>query len=279
MTDRAYDALLLDLDGTLLTSRDQIRPENLTALNAARERGVCVMVVTGRSKMATMPILEQLDLDTPTVLFNGAAVYCPRQDRLVEERTLSRITLEKLFAHSEATGDLTVVMSSDRKVARVPATEIERRSLDGLVGVEFVESLTGAVEHVIRVTFISDRHPSSSAMEDEVLGAVGRPLYTTHFPLSVLPRHRQSRHQAVDVHPPCRGKAEALRVLEQTYGIPSDRVVAVGDATNDVPMIQAAGLGVAMGSGMQELLEVADRVIGSHEDASIAGLIGELFLA
>ncbi len=82
----------------------------------------------------------------------------------------------------------------------------------------------------------------------------------------------------VDLHPPCRGKAEALRVLDEQEGIPPEAVVAVGDATNDLPMMEAAGLGVAMGSGMPEVIAVADRVIGGHDTDAIAELIEELFL-
>ncbi|MDP6740824.1 MAG: HAD hydrolase family protein, partial [Planctomycetota bacterium] len=63
-----------------------------------------------------------------------------------------------------------------------------------------------------------------------------------------------------------------------TYGISPERVVAVGDARNDTPLIQAAGLGVAMENSMEELKPVADRVIGHHDTPAIAELVHELFL-
>ena len=83
---------------------------------------------------------------------------------------------------------------------------------------------------------------------------------------------------ALDVHPPCRGKAEALRYLEENEGIDPARIVAVGDAGNDDPMIRAAGLGVAMGDGTASTRAVADRVIGSNDSDAIAQLVRELFL-
>jgi 5-amino-6-(5-phospho-D-ribitylamino)uracil phosphatase len=228
-----------------------------------------------------MPVLEELELETRTVIFNGAAVYCPVEGRLVEERTFSSRTLAALHDHSARTGDLTVIMTSDRKLVRASVSAGDRRALEGLAGVEFVDpehTDLRSIQHVIRVTFISDRTGDSAVLAQEVEVAVDKPIYLTHFPLSVLPRHRESRHFAVDVHPPCAGKAEALRVLEQTYGIPAHRVVAVGDATNDLPMIREAGLGVAMGSGMAELRAVADRVIGHHDGPALSQLIDELFL-
>lgn len=274
-----YDALLLDLDGTLLNSQNQVHPSNLDALQRAQERGVRVMVVTGRSKVSALPILDELALDTLAVLFNGAAVYCPRERRLVEERTFSRRTLTDLHAYGRATEDLTLVMCADTKFALKPRNAVEARSLEGLEGLQLVDRAALHVDYTIRVTFISDRLETSAMHAAEIEAAVTHPMYVTHFPLSILPLHRSSTMHAVDVHPPCRGKAEALRVLRETYGIPACRVVAVGDASNDVPMLRAAGLSVAMGNAMPEALESVDRVIDHHDTPAIAELVEELFLA
>ena len=134
------------------------------------------------------------------------------------------------------------------------------------------------VEYTIRVTFLSDRYESSGAFAREVELHVDRPMYVSHFPLSVLPLHRGSRMVSIDVHAPCRGKAEALRVLDERFGVPPERVVAIGDASNDIPMLESAGLGVAMENSMEEVFAVADRRIGHHDSDAIARLVEELFL-
>ena len=169
-------------------------------------------------------------------------------------------------------------MCADHKYGLEPRSALEARSLEGLEGLRLVERRALHVDHTIRVTFISDRLETSAMHAAEIEAAVTRPMYLTHFPLSILPLHRESHMHAVDVHPPCRGKAEALRVLRETYGIPAHRVVAVGDASNDAPMLKGAGLGVAVGNAMPELLEVADRVIDHHDTPAIAELVEELFL-
>ncbi len=74
----AYRALLLDLDGTLLNGASEIHPRNRAALADLEDRGVRVMIVTGRSAMSAAPILDSLDLGLPAVIFNGAAVWCHR---------------------------------------------------------------------------------------------------------------------------------------------------------------------------------------------------------
>ncbi len=279
MTSRNYDALCLDLDGTLLNSQNRALPEVVEAVQAAQASGVRVLVATGRSKVATRPVLRDLGLTAPAVVFNGAAVYCPVADRLLEERTLSRNAMAELYAYGERTGDLTLLMTSDEKLSVHPRDAVEQRCLRGLAGVRCVERHELRAEYVIRVTFIARRSGHSAEYAREIEEAVSHPLYTTHFPLSVLPLHRDSPMHTVDVQPPCRGKAEALRLLRDTYGIPAERVVAVGDATNDAPLIEAAGLGVAMGNSMEELKPSADRIIGHHDTPALAGLVHELFLS
>jgi hydroxymethylpyrimidine pyrophosphatase-like HAD family hydrolase len=55
--------------------------------------------------------------------------------------------------------------------------------------------------------------------------------------------------------------------------------VAVGDATNDIPMFERAGLSVVMENGMTEALAAAKRVIGSNNSDALARLVEELFLS
>lgn len=276
--DRSYSALLLDLDGTLVDEDEGVHPRTRAALSAAVERGVFVMIATGRSELATRPVLEDLGLRTPALVYNGAGLWCPQRGDFLEERVLSDRTLERAVDYGLARGLLTVSMGAGIKRAIAPRTRMEQLALREMHGLEFVPGRGDLVgRRSIRVTLFSEEHPDSAAFEAEVTAALDGPAYTTHFPLRVLPHHRESALDVVDVHPPCRGKAEALRWLAEEHGIPAAQVVAVGDASNDVPMLRAAGLGVAVEGGMREALEVAGRrVSGPHTDG-LGALVEELF--
>ncbi|HVS19029.1 MAG TPA: HAD family hydrolase, partial [Planctomycetota bacterium] len=276
--ERSYRAILLDLDGTLVDDHEGVHPRTRAALAAAVERGVFVMIATGRSELATRPVLEDLGLCTPALVYNGAGLWCPQRREFLEERVLSDRTLQRAVDYGLARGLLTVSMGAGLKRAIAPRTLVEELALREMHGLEFVlgrEDLVG--RRSIRVTLFSGEHADSAVFEAEVSAALGGPVYTTHFPLRVLPHHRDSTLDVVDIHPPCRGKAEALRWLREEHGIPAQQVVAVGDASNDVPMLRAAGLGVAVEGGMREALEAADRrVDGPHTDA-LGALVEELF--
>ncbi len=71
----SYRMIALDLDGTLLTSRKQILPESLAALDLARKAGLEVMIVTGRHHIAIHPFYQALNLNTPAICCNGTYLY------------------------------------------------------------------------------------------------------------------------------------------------------------------------------------------------------------
>jgi len=273
----AYQALVLDLDGTLVTDEGRIQPRTLAALQALHARGVRVMIATGRSELGVIRVLDELAMDTPAVVFNGAGLYCPVERRLLEERLLSDRVVARCFEFAERTGLMPLIQVAGAKYAPHARDEHEAQALRGLEGLRYVDFAALPREYVIRVTFFSRAHDDSAAVAAEVRSALAQPLFITHFPLNALATHRASQLAVVDVQPPSRGKGEALRVLAERYGIPRERVVAVGDADNDLEMITAAGLGVAMQNSMPRVLAAARKVIGPNNSDTIAELVAELF--
>ena len=272
-----YRALVLDLDGTLITDAGSIHPRTLSALKAVHARGVRVMVATGRSDLGVLAVLDELGFDTPALVFNGAGLWCPREKRLLEERLLSDRVVARCFDFVERSGLLPVLQCAGAKFSPPPRDALEAHALSGLEGLRQVPFAELPREYVIRATFFSARHPDSAALAREIEQALGQPLYLTHFPLASLATHRASPLLVADVQPPSRGKGEALRVLVERYGIAPEEVVAVGDADNDLEMLAGAGLGVAMGNAMPRARAVARRTIGDNNGDALAGLIEELW--
>lgn len=272
-----YRALVLDLDGTLITDAGTIHPRTFAALKSVAARGVRVMVATGRSELGVLAVLDELGFDTPALVFNGAGLWCPREKRLIEERLLSDRVVARCFAYIERSGLLPVLQRAGAKFAPPPRDALEAHALSGLEGLHHVPLAELPREYVIRATFFSARHADSAALAREVEVELGQHLYMTHFPLSALATHRASPLLVADVQPPSRGKGEALRVLKERYGIAPEEVVAVGDADNDLEMLAGAGLGVAMANAMPRALAIARRRIGDNNGDAIAQLIEELW--
>ena len=276
-TAMPYRAILLDLDGTLIGPSGAPHPRTKEVLQRLMATEAIVMIATGRSEAGTKGVLADLGLEVPAVVFNGAGVYCPKRERLIEERTLADRTIARVLAFTAERDMPVVVMGAGAKWARHPKSEVERQALRGLEDLTLVDEGELPVERLIRITVFSDQYVDSGVLQTELHDAVGQPVYYTNFPLNALYEHVGSPYQVVDVQPPCRGKGEALRFLEEHHGIPASAIVAVGDATNDIPMFEAAGLSVAMRDAMPEAAGYADRVIGGAETDTIAELVEELF--
>jgi Cof subfamily protein (haloacid dehalogenase superfamily) len=274
---RPYDALVLDIDGTLLDLDEQVRPRTRSALERVRAAGVIVMLATGRSSGGVRPVALEFTPGMPAIVFNGAALYAPDEDRLLEMTPVPEAMARRVLAHARDAALLPVVATRDGQYTRPAITEGEARVLADFRQLHVLEGSL-PTEHVIRITLLSEQHASSIELFHEIHVVADGAAYLTHFPLSALPRFQDSPMQIVDVQPDCGGKAEALRVLRERYGIEPSRVVAVGDADNDLPMLQHAGLGVAMGNGTPEAKRVAKRVIGDHNTDALGLLIEELFL-
>ena len=279
MASRSYDALVLDIDGTLLDDRERVPERTFAALERARAAGMHLMLATGRSNGGVRPVLRELALDTPAIVFNGAALYCPREDRLLEAYTLNEAVVVRVLAHAGRTGLLPIVARADGQFARPGATPEERRVLESFRRLAAMSLDAIPTDLAVRMTLLSETHGDSLSLYAEIERIVDSPAYMTHFPLAAIASMRDSPVQVVDVQPVCEGKAEALRVLSQRFGIPPERVVCVGDADNDVHMLRAAGLGVAMGNATPGARAAARRVIGDNNSGALADLIEELFLA
>jgi hypothetical protein len=183
-----------------------------------------------------------------------------------------------LLALASSTALLPIVAQPDgRQLSRAGRTAAERGVLTDFRQLEILPEHALPTDNAIRVTLLSEQHPDSRSLCLSVQ-PIATPAYLTHFPLAVLPRFRDSHLQIVDVQPECAGKAEAFRVLMSRFGIPRHRVVAVGDADNDLPMLRGAGLGIAMGNASEPAKRMASRVIGDNNSDALGALIEELFV-
>jgi hydroxymethylpyrimidine pyrophosphatase-like HAD family hydrolase len=80
----------------------------------------------------------------------------------------------------------------------------------------------------------------------------------------------------LEIFDPAVNKWQGVLHVARKHGIEPEQIVAIGDDVNDVPMIENAGLGVAMGNARPEVLAVAKRVIGTNKDEGLAEFLEEL---
>ena len=269
-----YKLLALDLDGTLLDSSERVSPENLRAVRRAREAGVRVVLITGRSTPSAHRYITDIGLPDPFVTYNGALI---QQDG----RVLRAITLEHRVVHRA------VRTLQELRHAPVLYDTRDRRYFreDGGLHHGFL-SLSKGLEHtvspvrdllevrwrdIVRMSVFTDRREVERLERDLPL-LLGEGLRTTYtfFPLGGF-----WIYEILDAGS---SKSEALRYLCGRYGIDRSEVAAAGDNGNDLDMLRWAGLGVAMRNSMEHIRGQADCVTERTNDEHGVAEIIERFI-
>jgi hydroxymethylpyrimidine pyrophosphatase-like HAD family hydrolase len=252
-----------DLDGTLLRPDESVSDRTRSALAAAREAGITVVVVTGRPARSLAPIAERIGLGGIAICANGAVIWDLDSGTMVDHSPLAEDLAARLIgALREAIPGVLFAVELEQGFGR------EAGWSDGLLlpapdvlEADALELVTGPV------TKLLVRHPTLPFEEvaERARGAVGEDAVVTWAGLRV-----------VEISAAGVTKAFALERLCRRLGIASHQVVAVGDMPNDLAMLDWAGTSVAVANAAEEVLEAADEVTAANVDDGVALLLERL---
>jgi 5-amino-6-(5-phospho-D-ribitylamino)uracil phosphatase len=270
-----YRLLAMDIDGTLVNSRDELTAGTRAALARVAAAGIQVVLATGRRYSRALELVEPLAIDVPLVTNSGALVKDP-----LDHRTLYAARFEP-----EVLCDAVSVI--DRRgfepllCGDTFAEGFDYYQAPGAARTsELAEFLTlnpgcgrlwpALVDDPPRDVFAAFVLGSYVQMRDleEHLHAVMPGKLTT----SVL-RSPRYRGYFCEWAPAGVSKWSAVCHLAERWGIDPAAICAVGDDVNDIPMIRAAGLGVAMGNALPAVKAAADRVAPSHDEEGVVELV------
>jgi Cof subfamily protein (haloacid dehalogenase superfamily) len=253
----------LDLDGTLVGPSLTVSPRVRESIARAREHGAEITIVTGRMFAATKPFAETIGITGPLVCYQGAAIFEASSGAVLRETPVQQDVTRQVLAWAEEHQVHAQCYAGDRLYVQ-DINRFSKRYTD-LAKVEptVVSSLreTFADQPSIKIVLVDDPGPSEQHLA-ALKTLLGERAYLT-----------RSHVDFVEVLSPDVNKGEALAFVAQRYGVTLPETLAIGDAWNDVPLITAAGIGVAMGSGPPELFAKADAVVGDVAHDGVAEAI------
>jgi Cof subfamily protein (haloacid dehalogenase superfamily) len=265
------DLIALDLDDTLLRGDLSISEGNKRALAEAEEAGIRIVLASGRNMYSMRRYADELGLDRPgdyLICTNGAELvdaatgglveeirfppeFCARAARAIEAAGFPWQIYEAGMIHVNAPNPWAY---EDSRLTGQPAVLIEDEAEFFSRGVQkFV--VPGEPE---RIAPLVARLRSAFGGEASVL--TSKPCF-------------------LEILPPGADKGDALRRLASRLGIPMERVMAVGDAMNDLGMVAAAGFGCAPANAIPEVSAAARYTSKlSNEDDAVADLVRSVAL-
>jgi Cof subfamily protein (haloacid dehalogenase superfamily) len=275
--------LALDVDGTVTNSRHEVTDATCRAIARVRAAGVRVMLATGRRYRDALPVAERLGLVEPLVTASGALVKRPGDHATLHRAAFAAGVLPEVLALIAARGHEPVVYTD----SFAEGFDFHCRSLAGAEagGGGFGEYLARNRD-LARVTPDLDRAPPGDAFAGFAMGPQ-EPMQALEaelaerFPVQLSvhtirsPRYRE---WLCEIAPVGVTKWTGVTAVAAAWGIAAEEICAVGDDVNDLPMVRAAGLGLAMGNGRPELQAVADQVVGLHDGSGMED-VAELVVA
>jgi len=271
--------IALDLDGTLVNSQWEISEKDLQALAAASERGIQVVVVTGRRPRAAAPYVAKIPFPVTTITSNGALIRTPTGEVAYQNFLPRDVALKVLEIVHEYRPYTVVVFDlpgrgqvtmEDCAIPEGPLGWYLRTSLDHLL---LVPNLNAAVESDPVQVMIGG--PPERIEGAEMLLRQSETGPRVHLTWTKYP----DRNIAIfDIMNRECTKGRALRFWATQCGIPAREVMAIGDNFNDLEMLEFAGLPVVMGNHIDGLHRPGWAITAPCDDSGVASAIEKFVL-
>ena len=258
--------IAIDLDGTLLTPEFTVPERTVRAIRGAADMGVTVTIATGRMHSSAEPYARELGLRAPLVTYNGAMIrHVDAPEPLWQLPIPADLAAEIVELCVRERMEMTYFLDDRLYVPRYDHWAHEYLARTGNDAIIFGDLRHMAGSEPIKLLVNGTPEQTLERYELFATEYAGR----IHATIS-LPEYVELLHPDVS-------KAAALVRLAGMLGVEMGDVMAIGDALNDLEMIEAAGVGVMMATAAEELREAADFVPESTE-AGVAEAIERLVL-
>jgi len=255
-----------DLDGTILTRADrpQLSERTIRAVAHASRSGIALVLCTGRMLCSALPFYDALNLDTPLITHNGAVITHPPTRATIAENTIPALDAARAIRFARQSNLAVNYYADDKLYAEAPSWLLDRYRTKYNIPVDLVDDLTALAREPTKLLILLPEH------DREALFA--RAAASLDGPLTVT----SSEPEFVEIIRNDVSKGAAFDQVRKHMGVPPEHTIAIGDGLNDLPLLLAAHLPVAVEDSREELRACAKRIIPSPRDEGVAMFLEDL---
>lgn len=264
---RPIRLLVSDVDGTLVTHDKRLTDATVVAVRRLEAEGIGFTIVSSRPPVGLRTTIAALGLTLPVGAFNGGSILAP-DGEVIEKHDLPETAASEAVRRLQEAGVAVWVFADGHWYVTDPDSEYvprERRTIaaDPVV----VPSFEGLLAHVGKIVGSSSDLEKLAACEAELTSALGDTASAA-----------RSQPYYLDVTPAGTSKGTFLTAISRLTGIPVSEIAAIGDMDNDVPMLRAAGLSIAVGNASDAARATATHHTRSNEEDGVAYAIDTILL-
>jgi Cof subfamily protein (haloacid dehalogenase superfamily) len=269
MKEVQYKMIVLDMDDTLLTDSHTISNENKEMIFKAQELGVYVVLASGRPTSAMTAYAKELKMDfynSFMLSYNGAVITDLKEDKIIFEQTLTKEQIHELYDYSLKSKTHIITYIDDAIVSETISEYIDvEKHITGLEHNK-VDSFKETVKTNAVKCILLEEPSYLKTVEDDLK------LAMPHLSVSMSkPFFLEVAQNGID-------KAHSLKILAEKLDIHQSEIIAVGNAGNDLTMIEYAGLGVWVENVTPELRDKGDLIVASNNNHGVAEVIKRYIL-
>ena len=253
---KQYKALMLDLDGTTIPNKTSGVPsEAVVEAIAKASDTIAIGIISGRTYRWALPIMEKLSLTAPSVVSGGAQIIDPITHKILVERSIGeseRQSIQQVLQDRKV--PYLIPLDDPQKSRLLKADFYDLASITDLVSIG-IPNLTEEDVAMLMPELESIPHISINKL-------VGWDTGMLWLQINEL---KATKEYSV---------SEVANMLD----ISTDSIIGVGDGFNDIPLLHACGLKVAMGNAVPELKAIADYVAPSVDEDGVVDIINKFVL-
>jgi len=273
MTKHTYELLLIDIDGTLLDKNGNILLKDRKALARTCELGIKVSLSTGRAAQSCLSIISQLALDNHHIFCDGALVSDPIRNQEVYIQPISQAIVRQMIEYSLLNDiSLDLYSATNYFVAGETWSAIAHRDFFDIPPTLVDFSNIWQREKIIKAGMVVTSLQETAKVRDFQF------KFRDHLHLSWVKTPAYPEVDFINIVALGVSKGRGLEALASHMRIPLDKVIAIGDGTNDISILSLAGLGIAMGNAPDEVKAVADDITLDVGYGGIAAAIDKFLL-
>lgn len=270
-----YKWCVCDMDGTLLSSQGIISEENEAALKKLQEKGLEVIIASGRTDLMVKSYVKQLGLTGPVISSNGGLIRNIETGEIIYSKLIKKSVVEEILNYCGENNIGFLLYTLDRVYGNegnplmIKYEKINNNSPENIkVPLEYLHNISEDIDNidVLKILLVCSEH--KRILELEKYFSKNEQITAVSSAIGLL-----------DIMAPNISKGNALKILAEKMDIDLNYVIAFGDNYNDLEMLKSVGMPIAVENAVEDIKLQAKYITKSNNESGIAYAINNFVIS